>query len=171
MAGENKHYYSIPFPYVGKKVKVAFTNRQVEVYYKEERIAFHPVSFALNRYVTDPSHMPSSHKFLSEWNPDHFLSLAQQIAEPVRLLFEKILQSKAHPEQAFKSCTGILHLKAKVGRDRLIKACERALHYENYTYFTVKNILDKGMETLPLQQPLQLPIPLHENTRGPEYYK
>ena len=169
--GENKHYYSVPFRFVGKKVKVVFTSRQIEVYYTGQRIAFHALSCSLNRYVTDPSHMPSSHKFLSEWNPEHFLFLAGQIAEPVRVFFEKILASKAHPEQAFKSCKGILHLKTKVGKERLAKACERAMHFETYTYYTVKNILDKGMETLPLEQPSQISIPLHENQRGPEYYK
>ena len=168
--GEDKHYYSVPFRYAGKKVKVVYTNREVEVYYQSQRIAFHRLSTSLNRYVTQSDHMPSSHRFLSEWNPEHFIAQAEQIGEPVKLLFEKIFQSKSHPEQAYKSCQGILSLK-KTGTDRLIKACQRALHYETYTYFTVKNILDKGLETMPVSEPAQLSIPLHENIRGPLYYQ
>ena len=48
-----------------------------------------------------------------------------------------ILERKQHPEQAYKSCMGVLSLAKKVGEDRLINACKRAIEYNLYNYKTV----------------------------------
>jgi hypothetical protein len=83
-----------------------------------------------------------------------------------------VLQSKAHPEQAYKSCIGILTLDKKVGKQRLELACQRALYYQSYSYRTVKNILDKGLEEW--QQEIFSSLaetPTHSNIRGKVYYQ
>ena len=40
--GEDKHYYSVPYRYISKKVRISYTTSLVEVYYQHERIAAHP---------------------------------------------------------------------------------------------------------------------------------
>ena len=39
--GQDWHYYSVPFNYVGKTVKIIYTHRTVEIYHQHQRIAFH----------------------------------------------------------------------------------------------------------------------------------
>jgi transposase len=39
---EDKHYYSVPYRYMGKKVKLLYSDRQVEVFFKYHKIASHP---------------------------------------------------------------------------------------------------------------------------------
>ncbi len=39
--GIDKHYYSFPYRYIGKKVKLQFTRDHLGIYYKYERIAQH----------------------------------------------------------------------------------------------------------------------------------
>jgi len=39
---EDRHYYSVPWRYKGKRVTVIYTERIVEVYHNNLRIAFHP---------------------------------------------------------------------------------------------------------------------------------
>jgi len=60
--------------------------------------------------------MPSTHRFVSEWNPERFLSWAMSIGEPTRHIVEKILDNKSHPEQAYKACLGVLGFAKKVGK-------------------------------------------------------
>jgi len=168
----DKHYYSVPFRFIGKKVKLMYSRNTVEVFYHYERIAVHPRTKSPYNYTTEKDHMASAHRFVSDWTPERFLSWATGIHEDVHLYILKILDRKQHPEQAYKSCVGILSFAKKVGNERLIKACQRALGYGIYNYKTIQTILEKGMDQLDeTDENKQMEMPLHENIRGEEYYQ
>jgi transposase len=168
---EDKHYYSVPYKYIGQKVKVIYTHTTVEVYCHAERIAFHKRNRHEYKYSTVKEHMPSAHNFVSEWQPEKFLSWADSIGEATRQVVENILQSRPHPEQAYKSCVGILGFARRVGNERLNNACNRAIYYQSFSYNSIKNILDKGLDRQKIQEEPQFVLPLHENIRGREYYR
>lgn len=167
----DKHYYSVPYRFIGRKVKVMYSRHSVEVYYKYERIALHKRLKSPYNYTTDKDHMASSHRFVSDWTPERFLSWAEAIHEDVRSYILQVLERKQHPEQAYKSCVGILSLGKKAGHERLIKACQRALGYGIYNYKTIQTILEKGLDKEDMQENEQLQMPLHDNIRGEEYYQ
>ena len=104
---------------------------------------------------------------MSDWTPERFKWWAENIHEDVKLYVLKVLDRKQHPEQAYKSCVGILSLGKKAGHDRLIKACQRALGYEIYSYKTIQKILEKGLDQNEDDNE-QLEMPLHDNIRGEE---
>jgi hypothetical protein len=82
------------------------------------------------------------------------------------------LLEQLDPEQAYRSCQGILSYASKVGNDRLNKACHRALIYQDYSYMTIKTILERKMDQIPLDGEEGGKImPLHNNIRGKKYYK
>jgi transposase len=169
---EDKHYYSVPYVHIGKKIKILYSKSQIEVYHRYVLIASHQRDKAPYKYSTIADHMASAHKYLTEWNPERFINWASKIDESVREFIIKVLESKAHPEQAYKTCQGVLNYERRVGRKRLIAACTRALDYQNYSYRIIKNILEKGMDLLhedPKEEPVE--IPGHENIRGEAYYK
>ena len=167
---EDKHYYSVHYKYLGQKVNLIYTISSVEIYHKSERIAFHRRSLQEYKYTTIREHMPSEHNFVSDWNPEKFLSWARGIGEETRTVIEKILLSKQHPEQAYKSCVGILSFAKKVGHERLNNACSRAIHYQSYNYMSIKNILDKALDKEQIVEH-QYILPLHDNIRGKDYYQ
>jgi len=167
---EDKHYYSVHYKYLGQKVKLIYTNSRVEIYHKTERIAFHQRNFHEYKYTTIREHMPSAHNFVSDWNPDRFLSWASGIGEETRTVIEKILQSKQHPEQGYKSCVGILSFAKKFGNERLNNACKRAIYYQSYNYMSIKNILDNALDKEQIVEH-QYTLPLHDNIRGKDYYQ
>jgi len=39
--GEDRHYYSVPYRFIGKKVKMLYSRTRLEVFYHYERIAIH----------------------------------------------------------------------------------------------------------------------------------
>lgn len=168
---DDKHYYSVHYKYNGKKVKVAYTNTQVEIYLEHERIAVHRRDRKPSGYTTIKEHMASVNRFVSEWSPEFFLTWAGGIGESAKQFIGKILESKAHPEQGYRSCLGILCCAKKVGKERLNNACSRALYYGDYKYSIVKNILNKGLDKEPVQLEIHCTIPVHENIRGEKYYK
>ena len=170
--GPDKHYYSVPYRFIGRKVKVLYSRHSVEIYFNYERIALHKRTKSPYNYTTEPDHLASAHRFVSEWNPEHFISWAANIGEDVKLYILKILDRKQHPEQAYKSCVGILGFAKKVGHDRLIKACQRALGYGAYNYKTIQKILEKELDKKDAPDETdQLKMPFHDNIRGENYYQ
>jgi len=165
------HYYSVPYRFVGEKVKMLFTPSRVEVYCRYERIAIHERSFAKYKYPTHTDHLASSHRYVSEWTPEKFIQQAADIHEDVAAYVNKVIQHKQHPEQAYKSCSGILSLARKVGNERLTGACRRADSYGVYNYPIIVEILAKKLDTLEEEASIQEELmPEHTNIRGSEYY-
>jgi transposase len=167
-----KHYYSIPYRYIGKKVKIVYSGSYVSVFYDRERIAFHKRSLKERGYTTVKEHMPSAHRFVSDWNPDYFLNWAKGIHPEVQQYLQVILDSYPYPEQAYKSCLGILGYDKKAGRERLIGAVKRATHYNNYNYSVITRILNSGMDSIPLDIENKTNKPVEqENIRGSKSFK
>ncbi len=168
----DKHYYSVPYKFIGKKVKILFSRHSVEIYYNYERIALHNRTKSPYQYTTDKEHLASTHRFVSDWTPERFISWSESIHEDVKLYILKVLDRKQHPEQAYKSCVGILGFAKKVGNDRLIKACQRALGYGAYNYKTIQNILERELDLGDAPDETdQLKMPFHDNIRGENYYQ
>jgi len=168
---EDKHYYSVPYQHIGRKVKLVYGSRQVEIYYNHNRIAAFIRERKSFAYTTEPGHLPSSNRFVSEWNPKYFTDWAADIGAPTKELIEKIIEYKLHPEQAYKACVGVLSFAKKLGKQRLNDACGRALYYENYSYHAVKTILAKGLDSQPILPEAMPFIAPHQNIRGRSYYQ
>ncbi len=170
---KDKHYYSVPFAYIGKKVTLLYSKSFVEIYYDERRIAFHQRVYARYQYTTTKEHMPSSHQYMAEWNPTRFINWGRQVGTYCEEFITKILEKRKHPEQAYNSCRGVLSLSKKIGNQRLDNACKRALSYERYNIQMIKDILARGLDNLDdddsffeLQK-----LPKHKNIRGGKYYE
>ncbi|WP_323520241.1 IS21 family transposase, partial [Mucilaginibacter sp. 10I4] len=74
--GPDKHYYSVPYRFIGRKIKLLYSSTSVEAFYHYERIAMHKRIKSPYNYTTDKDHMASTHQFVAEWTPDKFLSWA-----------------------------------------------------------------------------------------------
>lgn len=168
--GEDVHYYSVPYKYIGKKVKVLYTTTRVDVYYRYTLIASHARSRVKYHYTTDSDHLASQHRFLTEWTPEKFIQEATDIHEDVARYVEKVLEYKPYPEQAYKSCSGILSFARRVGPERLTEACRWADSLGQYNYLIIEEILRKKLDQLQ-HDDQTAQIPSHDNIRGKEYYK
>jgi transposase len=168
---EDRHYYSVPWQLKGKRVRVIYDERNVAIYYDNIRIAQHRRDHSPNEYTTLHTHMPPNHRYYAEWTPDRFIRWARSIGDNVEEIIKVVLKSRKHPEQAFKTCMGILNLVKEHGPDRLDMACEKALDFGFYSYKRIKNILDRGLEKDIFTEPKDHCISSHENLRGSEYYK
>jgi len=168
---EDRHYYSVPWQLKGKRVRVVYDDRNVAIYCDNVRIIQYKRDRSPNGYTTLHIHMPPHHQFYAEWSPERFIKWAQSIGDDVAEMIQVVLKSRKHPEQAFKTCMGILNLVKKHGPDRLNKACARALGFGFYSYKRIKNILDRGLEEEPLYESRELTVSSHENIRGSKYYQ
>lgn len=169
--GKDKHYYSVPYRHIGKRIKIVYSDALVEIFHKLELLATHPREKKKYGYSTVKEHMPSHHRFVSEWSSEKFISWAARIGDNCKGYITGILDKKQHPEQSYKSCLGILHLAKKVGDLRLDNACKRASDYGAYNYNIIDRILKKGWDTLDEDVGGETDLPGHGNIRGGDYYK
>lgn len=167
----DKHYYSVPFRFIGKKVKILYTSTQVEIFFRYERIAVHIRNQRKYQYTTINEHLASAHRYLSDWTADKFIEQGKVIHADVAAYICKVIDGKSHPEQAYKSCSGILSLARKVGNQRLVNACRRADQYGIYNYPIIVQILDKKLDVFSPESELTKSMPDHNNIRGGDYYQ
>lgn len=170
---EDRCYFSVPHSFVGKKVKVMYDKRAVEVYFDHERIALHIRSLPHMVYTTVAEHMPPGHANMREikgWNKGDLLAKANRLGPSVHQAAVLILSNNFFVEQNYKACFGLLMLDKKYGTDRLEAACKRALTGTRVNYSMIKNILERGLDKQPLQPEL-FSTPKHTNIRGAEHYQ
>ena len=89
----------------------------------------------------------------------------------VKKLVSLVLSGRQYPEQAYRTCIGIISLARKYGNKRVDGACRRVIAFKLYKYGAVKNILNKGLDKVDEEKVYEAKLPLHQNMRGAEYYK
>jgi len=166
----DKHFYSVPYELVRKQVDVYQSGSVIEIYHDNQHVCRHQKQLPNYRYTTTDEHMPPHHKFVKGWSAPWFIAQAHKIGKSTAELVERIIASKRHPEQGFRASLGILNLKKLYPEDRIEKAAARALHFENLSVHSMKNILAKELDKKPLQEKLQRQPLLHNNIRGKHYY-
>lgn len=171
MLHADKHYYSVPYRFIGKKVKILYSKYVVEVFYKYEKIAEHTRTKSRHNYTTNEAHLASQQKAILEWNPEKFLADARAIDEVVEYYIGQVLLKKSYPEQAYRSCMGILSYGKRKGHPVLIAACTRAHYLGRYSYTAIEEIIQGGIANLEIEQEPLPGMPMHENVRGKNYYK
>lgn len=166
-----RHYYSVPYQLAGSVVEVRLTSTTVEVFMKSQRVASHLRSYQRGRHVTEPAHMPDSHRRYLEWTPGRIVGWAEKNGPSTARFVEGLLHSRPHPEQGFRSALGVMRLAKKYSPERLEAACERALQLKSFSYKSVESMLSHGLEQRPLRATSPRTHVAHRNIRGPNYYQ
>lgn len=167
----DEHYYSVPYTLIGQQLDVRLTAYTIEVFRRGQRVASHTRSHDKGKHTTLPEHMPVAHREYAHWTPARLIAWAGKTGPATAKLVETLMARRAHPQQAFRACLGIMRLGKTYGDDRLEAACVRALQLGAHSYRSLESILRRGLD----QQELALdssstPSPAHDNVRGPGYY-
>ncbi|SON49037.1 IS21 family transposase [Vibrio tapetis] len=164
-----KHYYSVPHQLVGQHVELEATSRLIRIYYQGNLVSQHPCSPKERGISTYPEHMPSNHRY-QKWSPERLLRWGEHIGAATREMVNVQLMKKAHPEQAYRSCLGLLNLSKKYGDVRLEQACKDALLINKPYLKFVKNLLVNHREGQLSSETQTTPNIEHSNVRGPDFY-
>lgn len=166
-----RSFYSVPHPLVRQEVELRVTERMVTVYHKHVEVARHTRCIAPGERRTTVEHLPKSHQKHLEWTPERLIAWGRSIGYNTGILVERILHDKPHPEMGYRSCLGVLSLSKRFSKERLEAAAERALTLRSPTYRSVKSVLEKGLDRIPLDPDEEEVTPLqHANIRGSQYY-
>jgi transposase len=166
-----RHYYSVPYQLVRSQLEARYTARTVECFHKGQRVASPIRSFVKGHHTTVAQHMPKSHQHYAQWTPQRLVRWAENTGPATAGVVQTILARRAHPQQGFRSCLGIMRLGKSFGQDRLEAACRRALKVGSCSYKSIDSILRQGLDRLALPEPQELDLFIeHDNLRGSDYY-
>jgi transposase len=167
----DRHYYSVPYRYIGQRVEVEYTQKAVEIYFRGKRIALHKRSFEQGRYSTIKDHLSSANRAYSEWSLEYFVKKAGRIGPNTQKYIEKMIREKQYPETGYKQAQGLLFLTKQFAPSRIEKACSQALPYHRHGYHTIAQMLEKGIDLDADGLHPSPSIPAHRNIRGKLNYQ
>ena len=169
--GKDRHYYSVPFAYIGKQVRVIYTRGTVRIF--EDRgslIAMHSRSFKKSGYTTQKEHLCSTHQYYKQRSPTYYMQRGYHHSETLYQYISVLFKQDKYPEQLYRICEGVLKLSKRTDRKEFIKACEIAMQCSNTSYGFLKRILENKMVEA-AQDTCNTPLPKHNNIRGSGSYE
>lgn len=104
-------YYSVPYKYISKLVEIRATNKTIECFYDNKRIAVHERSCKKYSYTTVEEHMPTNHQEHANFSPGRLKNWAAKIGNPTLSFIEHLMNSRAFPQQSYRACLGVLRLR------------------------------------------------------------
>ena len=108
--------------------------------------------------------MPKNHQAMADWTPQRFTRWAARIGKRTEAYIIWLMGQRDQPEQAFRTCTAILHLADSVATAVMEEAAGRALQMRAGSFTAFELILKKAAT--------EDPAPLrHQNIRGAAYYR
>jgi len=167
---KDKHYYSVPFAYIGLKAKVVYTRSMVYIYTNGKKIAVHIRNYSMGGYSTNKEHLCSAHNHYLDRSPEYYMVKAKAASEELSELIQMVFKQNKHPEQLYRTCDGLLNLQRKTIPATFKKACAIAIKNQIYSYRFMSNIITNKMTDIQEEQQSKQPLPEHKNIRGKAYY-
>jgi transposase len=166
-----RHYYSVPYQLTGQEVELRASPATLEVFHRGVRVASHIRNSVPHDATTVTGHRPKSHQKYLEWTPSRLIQWAARVGPATAAAVERILTSKPHPEMGFRSCLGIFRLAKQYSTERMEAAARRGLALNACSYQSLKSILERGLDRLPVEPaPRREPPVEHDNIRGADYF-
>lgn len=166
----DKHYYSVPYRWIGEKVKVIYTRSMVRIYAKAEQIAIHTRNYAPYGYSTIKEHLCSHHQHYMDRSPAYYIDRAGKMTKELQQIVQLLFQGGRFPEQNYKTCDGFFNLYRKTSPEIFSRACNEALECKTYSYRFLMRIIEHMNKNPEIENP-PAPLPEHENIRGKAYYQ
>ncbi len=172
--GTERHFYSVPYKYVGQKVKVMWDVEHVEIYAEGKLVWTHPRRHDPYGYSTEKVHMPESHLAYEHSRSQNAASLigrAERIGPFTKWAVENILQRTTFPQQAYGTCSGVLSLGKSYGYDRLESAAAlMKAETGKAAYKALSNILKSNRDKQAANAIIST-TPQNYNVRGASAYR
>jgi len=148
----DRAFYSVPYRLIGAQVLVYLTSTTVEIFENNTLIAIHPRASKAWQHVHNRLHDPPNIDQVINSTRESLMFRAGTVSDEVKQVTREILYRKG--VDGLRPARALLRLLSRYGSDRVTSACRRALFYESPEYSVVKQILTKGLDQLPDQQPV-----------------
>lgn len=148
----NNCYYSVPSNLVGEMVEVRVQGKLLTIYYQSKEITTHLVSLSSpGAYVTNPSHFPQE-KIYSQTNyQKKYEAKMKALGIHAHQFFLETVKATPLWSRNIKFVLGLVSVH---GKDKVNKACKRALVFGALKPKTIKNICEHNWQELEIEPKL-----------------
>lgn len=172
LLGRDKHYYSVPYQYVGQQVLVDYTRTLVKIYAEGQCVATHRRNHTQGRYTIVNDHLASKSAEWRSRSKEYYVSKASKaMTELATLISHMFITGNQAEEVYYRSCDALLHLQKQTDPILFREACMAALDNERYSYSFVNNIIKSKGVGIRKKKDVKAPNPSHSNVRGPQSFK
>lgn len=165
-----EHLYSAPHQLVGEKLELHATDNLITLYFQNKQITSHP---RINRrgISTKPEHMPVRHEKHHKWSRGRLMNWAKDIGSDTLTWVVHVMDDRAHEQQGYRTCLGLLNLTRRYPAQRVNRACAIANEQKLTRLKNITSILKSNLDTLVTEDDSQPILPqTHENIRGPSSF-
>lgn len=140
-------HYTAPCRLIGQELLVKASGVKVEIYHRHVVVAVHRRALYPGDHQINRDHYPPEKVAYLMRTPVWCREQAARIGPHTAQVVDTMLSLA--PLDHLRQVQALLRLERTCGRDRLEKACERAVAFEAFSYGRVKKILEKGLEKEP----------------------
>jgi transposase len=136
-----KNFYSVPFVYVGQKVRVRITDKMMEVFSEDSlSLTAHLRLTGVGQFSTYDFHYPEEKLAVARFEIHHALAEAKKLGPHVEKLVGELFDSQ-HPLRHLRRVQGILRLAKRypITAEALDHACQRALTFNKKRLAYIKD--------------------------------
>lgn len=143
------NWYSAPHKYIGKSLDIYASGNLIKIYHGHVLVATHTVSSKTGNRTTNWDHYPAKKRWWLEQTPMNCIKKAGEIGKYCHRVVTTLLGDDV--QDRINSVHKLLGLRNKYGVNRLEKACERALYYQDVSYIKIKMILSNETDLLDIE--------------------
>jgi transposase len=175
--GEDRHSYSVPYRFIGEKMKLIYTADLVEIYHGQQRIAVHIRNYKKNDFSTIPEHMPTNHQHILKmklYDGSDFLREAAHIGPFAEQVVNQMIRQAKYIQHTYTLWMAFKRLNKTYGSSRLENACKRIAGLPYVSCKNLNNILKAGLDFQPTFFdiiPKENNNSYHQNIRGREAFE
>ena len=169
---KDKHYYSVPYQFVGRKAKVIFTRSVVKVYVDHRCVATHLRSREYGHTILKEHLSPNSLAYVDR-SPEYFCNKAAKISLPLERLIRSLFMNRCSGvtnEIYYRVCEKMLKLQRTTPKEVFEKSCDICCDNGLYRADSLQNVIVTITKTIDSEPVESLEITNSENTRGQDYY-
>lgn len=167
-------HYSVPYRYIGSKVRIRATARLIEVYHHNDGfpIATHKRSTVPGECITRSEHQPKSHQAYAQDQGAELIAWSERSGPSIQSFMQKHIDLHRRPALSLQAFKGLKGLAKQYGVERVEAACGRAMSISSTSVTSVRSMLKRGIERTPVRRRTQdTPPRPHDNVRGPQDYE
>lgn len=164
----NKHYYSVPYQFIGEEVLLKVYSNKVQIYHHQQLLCEHITTYALpGAYTTNEAHLPEDSQHYGKWNSTRYLSWARRIGPNVHIVVSRLFE-QGPEQQYYRRVHAILKMADTYSDQRLDTACHYALERSAHpNYHLIKQLIESPIT----QSDSNTPTPNEQSyLRGAAYY-
>ena len=167
--GCDRHYYSVPYQYIGVNTTIRFSRSLVKVFIAGQCVATHQRDTSRGGYTMVKEHLASHCNAYRERSPQHYIDRAARISPAFKKVMELLFASGSAPERYYRSADGLMALQRSTHPATFDQACTIAIQRDKCNYPYIQSLIKSGMATITQEQDFDMPR--HGNIRGASEYK